>query len=79
MFNADTYSCAANLCATDPGWIDVGTVSTGSEKHKPKGANFALQPSSPAIGYGLSEPWLPAQSIDAGACTHTLTACPARR
>lgn len=79
MFNADTYSCAANLCATDPAWIDVGTVSTGSEKRKPKGANFALQPSSPAIGYGLSEPWLPAQSVDAGACSHTLTACPARR
>jgi parallel beta-helix repeat protein len=79
MFNADTYSCTANRCATDPKWIDVGTASTGSEKRKPKGANFALQPTSPALGYGLTEPWLPAQSVDAGACDHTQTACPGRR
>lgn len=76
MFNSDTYSCAANRCATDPLWVDVGTVSTGSEKRQPHGANFALQPGSPAIGYGLTQPWLPAQSLDAGACDRSQTTCP---
>jgi len=79
MFNADTYSCTANLCATDPAWVDAGTASTGSEKKRPKGDNFALQPGSPAIGYGQAQSWLPAQSTDAGACHHTLEVCPARR
>ncbi|MEI9930447.1 MAG: hypothetical protein WDM89_07810 [Rhizomicrobium sp.] len=76
MFNSDTYSCTANRCATDPLWTDVGTRSTGSEKKQPKGANFALQPGSPAIGYGLTESWLPAQSVDAGACDRTQETCP---
>jgi hypothetical protein len=76
MFNADTYSCTANQCATDPGWVDVGNMSTGSEKKQPNGANFALQAASPAIGFGIGESWLPAQSMDAGACYHTLATCP---
>lgn len=76
MFNADAYSCTANHCATDPAWVDVGNASTGNEKKQPKGANFALQTGSPAIGYGLTEPWLPSQSGDTGACYHTLVTCP---
>ena len=76
MFNEDTYSCTANLCATNPLWADVGNSSTGSEKKQPQGANFALQSGSPAIGYGLGEGWLPAQSVDAGACYHTEATCP---
>jgi hypothetical protein len=78
MFNQDAYSCSANDCATDPGWIDVGARGTGSEKKQPRGANFALSASSPAIGYGLPEGWLSDQSVDAGACYHTLAACPAQ-
>jgi hypothetical protein len=78
MFNADTYSCTANQCATDPVWVDVGNTSTGNEKKQPKGANFALQAGSRAIGFGLTEPWLPSQSVDAGACYHTLATCPLR-
>jgi hypothetical protein len=76
MFNADTYSCSSNQCATDPGWVDVGTISTGNERKQPRGANFALQTASPAIGYGTAESWLSPQSIDAGACYHTLAICP---
>jgi hypothetical protein len=76
MFNADTYSCASNLCATNPAWINAGLGSMGTEKTQPKGANFALEPDSPAIGYGLTETWLPTQSVDAGACYHTEATCP---
>ena len=78
MFNADTYSCTANQCATNPDWVDVGTQSTGNERRQPDGANFALQSGSPAIGYGMAEPWLPSQASDAGACYHTLATCPAK-
>ena len=78
MFNADTYSCTSNLCATNPAWVNVGISSVGTETKQPVGANFALEADSPAIGYGLTEPWLPAQSVDAGACYHTETTCPAK-
>jgi hypothetical protein len=76
MFNSDTYSCTANQCATNPAWTNVGISSTGTETKQPVGTNFALEADSPAIGYGLAEPWLPAQSVDAGACYHTVATCP---
>jgi hypothetical protein len=76
MFQADTYSCSANKCATNPGWVNVGGASTGTETTKPDGVNFALTPNSPAIGYGLTETYLPFTSVDAGACYHTLKTCP---
>ena len=78
MFNADIgrYSCSSNKCATDPLWVDVGGTSVGTETTMPVGANFALHSGSPAIGYGLTEPYLSPQSIDAGACYHTLASCP---
>jgi hypothetical protein len=76
MSNGDTYSCASNKCATSPGWVDVGTTSAGTETTPPAGANFALAADSPAIGSGLIETYLPAQSVDLGACSHTLTTCP---
>jgi hypothetical protein len=76
MFNNDTYSCSSNKCATNPMWTNVGGTSTGSESTPPIGANFALQLGSPAIGYGLTQTYLPAQSVDVGACYHTLTSCP---
>ncbi len=81
LWNGDTYSTAvvsgapANLVNTNPRWVNVGNQSTGTEAAPPEGRNFALQPGSPAIGYGLTEPYLPAQSVDVGACSHTLTSC----
>jgi hypothetical protein len=57
-------------------WVSVGGTSTGTQSTPPDGANFALQSTSPAIGYGLAETYLPATSVDAGACYHTLAICP---
>jgi hypothetical protein len=77
MFNGDTYSCGANKCATNPLWVDVGTKARGNENRPPVGANFALQPGSPAVGYGLTETYLPATSVDVGACSSKIAgACP---
>jgi parallel beta-helix repeat protein len=68
MFNGDTYSCSANRCGTEPKMTSVGSISTGSMTKLPTYTNFALQAGSPAIGYGLAESYLPASSVDAGAC-----------
>ena len=76
MFNADTYSCILNRCGTNPLWVNAGNTSVGTETTPPIDANFALQAGSPAIGYGLTEPYLSPQSTDAGACYHTLESCP---
>jgi parallel beta-helix repeat protein len=75
-FGMDPYSTTSNLVSTDPQWVDVGTVSAGTESTPPSGTNFALQPTSPAIGFGVTKPYLPAQSVDVGACHHSLTSCP---
>jgi hypothetical protein len=70
-------SCTANKCSpTNPLWVAVGNISSGSESTPPNGVNFALQSGSPAIGYGQTQSYLSAQSVDAGACYHTLTSCP---
>jgi hypothetical protein len=74
--NGDAYSCTSNKCKTSPGWVDVGTMSAGTETSPPGGANFALAPGSPAIGYGQMQGYLPAQAVDVGACSHTFTTCP---
>jgi hypothetical protein len=75
-FTSDTYSCSANKCASNPMWVDVGNTSPGTETTPPVGANFALQPGSPAIGYGLSASYLPSSSVDAGACASVFKTCP---
>ena len=56
-------------------WVGVATKSTGTEIKLPVNSNFALQPGSPAIGYGLTETYLSPQSVDVGACYHTLEKC----
>jgi hypothetical protein len=74
--NGDTYSAPPNIESTTPGWVNVGTSSVGTESTPPNGVNFALAPGSKAIGAGLTEPYLPASSVDVGACSSSLTSCP---
>jgi hypothetical protein len=73
--NGDTYSCTNNKCGTSPAWTSVGTLSVGTETTQPMNADFALQPGSPAIGYGLTESYLPPSSVDAGACSSIYLQC----
>ncbi len=81
LWNGDTYptnmvkGVPANKVNTNPKWVAVGNVTTGNEYTSPWGRNFALQGDSPAIGYGLKEEYLPAESEDVGACAHTLRTC----
>ena len=72
-----TTGTRANFAQADPGWVDVGSRSAGSETVQPVGANFALKPGSAAIGHGLVVRYLGAQSKDAGACPSKVTQCPA--
>jgi len=74
--NGDAYSCTTNKCNTNPGWVDVGTTSAGTETSPPVGVNFALAAGSPAIGYGQTQSYLPTQSVDVGACSHAFATCP---
>jgi hypothetical protein len=76
MYNGDVFSCATNKCGTNPGFVDAGSTSLGSTTSPPVGTNFALQPGSPAIGYGLVTSYLPPSSIDVGACSSVLMTCP---
>jgi nucleoside-diphosphate-sugar epimerase len=74
--NGDTYSTTDNMKSVEPLWVDVSNTSVGIETTPPVGANFALDPTSKAIGYGLTEPYLPPTSVDAGACPSGLARCP---
>jgi hypothetical protein len=56
--------------------VNVGNTSPGNYVTPPNGANFALQSTSPAIGFGTVLSWMPAQSGDSGACHHSLSSCP---
>jgi hypothetical protein len=76
LWNGDKFPSTTNKQATNPLWARVAIGSTGTEKVPPAGVNFALQAGSPAIGYGLTETYLPASSVDAGACSSALTTCP---
>jgi hypothetical protein len=75
VFNGDTYPVPPNITHTSTRWVNVGNTSVGTERTPPMGRNFALKPGSRAIGAGLTEPYLPASSIDLGACPSALTTC----
>ena len=75
----DVFLSWQNLESTNPDWVNVGNTSTGSISTQPNGTNFALQNTSPSIGYGTTNPpfnFLPSQATDAGACAHQLSTCP---
>lgn len=60
----DAFSCTANKCAATPLFASAAT------------GNFALAAGSPAIGYGVTEPYLPQSSVIAGACPTYTDPCP---
>jgi len=76
MNDGNTFSCSANHCNTNPSWVDVGSTSRGTQTTPPVGVNFALGAASPAIGFGQTPSYLPAQAVDVGACHHSLATCP---
>jgi parallel beta-helix repeat protein len=80
LFNNDAtyFSCSNNQCSADPLFVSASAGSIGSTSLTwiPGNDNLALQSTSPAIGYGQTEPFLPATSVDSGACAHMLTSCP---
>jgi parallel beta-helix repeat protein len=77
LFNADVgyCSCSNNHCNVDPAFVAVAP-GTNSAPWVPGTDNLALQAASPAVGYGQTEAYLPATSVDSGACAHALTSCP---
>jgi parallel beta-helix repeat protein len=58
------FSCSNNRCNVDPLLVD------------PASGNFALQPHSPAVGYGKPQDHLLLGLVDAGACVTGMPACP---
>ena len=76
-YGKSQFSCTTNKCnASQSQYIpNVGNISRGNMNTPPNGANFALPARSPAIGYGQTRPYLSSQSVDVGACYHTLTSC----
>ena len=87
LYDADVkaFSCSNNKCGVDPSFANVtaGVASQASsnqpprETSIPRNRNFAITTSSPAFDYGQTKTFLPSQLSDAGACSHTLTSCPA--
>jgi len=77
LFHSNTWDTTKNKMASNPLWVDVPfTTAPGTDSTPPGGTNFALSAGSPAIGYGITKPYLPSSSVDAGACPSTLTICP---
>lgn len=64
FWSPDAFPAGSNKASVNPLMVNAG------------GANFALQSGSPAIGYGQTQSYLSPQSVDVGACYHTLTSCP---
>jgi hypothetical protein len=76
LYHGQSYSLKQNKIAQNPEWANVTFNSPGTDATPPAGTNFALSPGSPAIAYGITKPYLPSSSVDAGACPSTLATCP---
>jgi parallel beta-helix repeat protein len=75
--NGDTFSTSANFIG-DPLWVAMGNISTGTISTPPNGTDTALQSSSPALNYGVTDASYsstPAQASTAGACSGSLAHC----
>jgi len=60
----DTYPIPSNKNNTNPLLVNA------------PGNNFALQGTSPAIGFGMAGSYFPPPPVDAGACSSALSVCP---
>jgi parallel beta-helix repeat protein len=86
LYNNDVtyFSCSNNACGSNPPFVNAtaGIAAGGNGRPSaglwvPGKSNFGLAAGSPAIDYGVSESFLPATDVDAGACSSKLTsACP---
>jgi hypothetical protein len=65
LFDNDvsTFSCSNNKCSTNPMLASPATN------------NYAIQSTSPAIGYGLPGYYLTSSPVDTGACSKALATC----
>jgi parallel beta-helix repeat protein len=86
LYNNDVsyFSCSNNKCGANPGFVNATPGAAAASYNQPPAGgtwipgnnNFAITTSSPAYNYGQTQPYLPAQASDAGACYDTLGRCP---
>ena len=84
MFNGAVWTSGKGN--NDPLWVNVGRSSAGTETTQPVGHNFTICTASgnasgctgvsPALGYLLTETFIPTATRDSGACDRSLVSCP---
>jgi len=84
IFNKDSiyFSCSNNKCGTNPLFVNATAGVAAESNSRPTGgkwipgnSNFAINSSSPAYRYGLTQSYLPPTSADAGACYDAVQVC----